>query len=102
MDTPPKGAPTPTETGAERDAPDPDAGLVEDPRSLTIQTTEHWSLLSARALAYNESFTRANMFLTFVSMSFVALALHAQATGFNQAFLGSLPSRSALTSSSGT
>jgi hypothetical protein len=48
---------------------------LEDPRALQILSTEHWSLLSTRSLVYNEAFTRAGMFLTFVSMSFVALAL---------------------------
>jgi hypothetical protein len=54
---------------------------------MQILSTEHWSLLSARSLAYNEAFTRASMFLTFVSMTFVGLALLAQATGFNSDFL---------------
>ncbi|MBM4408070.1 MAG: hypothetical protein FJ038_05585 [Chloroflexi bacterium] len=61
--------------------------LAVDPRALQILATEHWSLLSARSLAYNEAFTRAGMFLTFVSMSFVGLALLAQATGFTPDFL---------------
>lgn len=60
---------------------------LEDPRALTILTTEHWSLLSARALAYNEAFTRGGMFLTFLSMSFVALALFSSAMGFTREFL---------------
>jgi hypothetical protein len=51
---------------------------LNDPRAVQIMSTEHWSLLSGRALAYNEAFTRAGMFLTFLSMSFVALALIAQ------------------------
>ena len=58
--------------------PDPVTSLA-DPRALQILSTEHWSLLSARSLAYNEAFTRAGMFLAFLSMSFVALALVAQA-----------------------
>lgn len=58
------------------------AETLYDPRALQILSTEHWGLLSNRALAYNESFTRAGMFLTFLSMSFVALALLAQAIGF--------------------
>lgn len=61
--------------------------LREDPRVLQILSTEHWSLLSARSLAYNEALTRAGMFLSFLSMSFVALALVAQAMPFNQDFL---------------
>ncbi|HET6380773.1 MAG TPA: hypothetical protein VFH63_07020 [candidate division Zixibacteria bacterium] len=60
---------------------------LDDPRTITLLTTEHWSLLSARALAYNEAFVRAGMFLTFLSMSFVALALVAQAMSFNREFL---------------
>ena len=46
-----------------------------------------WSLLTARSLAYNEAFTRAGMFLTFLSMSFVALALFSSAMGFSNEFL---------------
>ena len=60
---------------------------IDDPRAITLLTTEHWSLLSARSLAYNEAFVRAGMFLTFLSMSFVALALMAQAMSFGGAFL---------------
>jgi len=60
---------------------------IDDPRTITLLTTEHWSLLSARSLAYNEAFVRAGMFLTFLSTSFVALALVAQAMSFGQAFL---------------
>ena len=39
---------------------------LDDPRVLTILSTEHWSLLSGRSLAYNEAFTRGGMFLTFL------------------------------------
>jgi hypothetical protein len=60
---------------------------IDDPRAITLLTTEHWSLLSARSLAYNEAFVRAGMFLTFLSMSFVALALLAQAMSFDRDFL---------------
>ncbi len=61
---------------------------IYDPRTIQILSTEHWSLLSARSLAYNEAFVRAGMFLTFLSMSFVALALVAQAmSSFGQDFL---------------
>jgi hypothetical protein len=60
---------------------------IDDPRAITLLTTEHWSLLSARSLAYNEAFVRAGMFLTFLSMSFVALALLAQAMSFGREFL---------------
>jgi len=60
---------------------------IDDPRTISLLTTEHWSLLSARSLAYNEAFVRAGMFLTFLSMSFVALALVAQAMTFGRDFL---------------
>ena len=60
---------------------------IADPRTITLLTTEHWSLLSARSLAYNEAFVRAGMFLTFLSTSFVALALVAQAMSFGRDFL---------------
>jgi len=60
---------------------------IDDPRTITLLTTEHWSLLSARSLAYNEAFVRAGMFLTFLSTSFVALALVAQAMSFVRGFL---------------
>ena len=60
---------------------------LDDPRALQILSTEHWSLLGARSLAYNEAFTRGGMFLTFLSMSFVALALLAQGMSFGDQFL---------------
>ena len=60
---------------------------LDDPRALQILSTEHWSLLSARSLAYNEAFTRGGMFLSFLSTSFVALALVSQAMPFDRPFL---------------
>jgi hypothetical protein len=65
----------------------PGGGPLEDPRALQILTTEHWSLLSARSLVYNEAFARAGMFLTFLSASLVALALVSQGMGFDHDFL---------------
>ena len=60
---------------------------LDDERAITILTTEHWSLLSARSLAYNEAFVRGGMFLTFLSMTFVALALFSSAMSFGDDFL---------------
>jgi hypothetical protein len=60
---------------------------LDDPRAISILSTEHWSLLTSRSLAYNEAFTRGGMFLTFLSMSFVALALLSQAMSFGETFL---------------
>jgi len=63
------------------------SGTLGDPRTLQILTTEHWSLLSARSLVYNEAFARAGMFLSFLSATLVALGLIATAVGFSDGFL---------------
>jgi hypothetical protein len=57
-------------------------------RALRAQllATEHWSLLATRSLSWNESFSRASMFLTLLSGATVALALVAQATSFGDGF----------------
>ena len=73
---------------------------VDDPRALTILTTEHWSLLSARSLVYNEAFSRAGMFLSFLAATLVALGLMSAAMGFSNQFLGISRSSSASTCSS--
>jgi hypothetical protein len=72
---------------SERQQPPTPFLSMDDPRTLQILSTEHWSLLGARSLAYNEAFVRAGMFLTFLSTSFVALALLAQAMSFGTEFL---------------
>jgi molybdopterin converting factor small subunit len=72
---------------APRAAGRPEAGAFDDPRALTILNTEHWSLMSARGLVYNEAFARAGMFLAFLSATLVALGLVATATGFSDGFL---------------
>jgi hypothetical protein len=66
----------------------PPAEAGWDERALSILTAEHASLASARALAYNEAFIRIGNYLSFLSISFVALALIAQATSFGDTFLG--------------
>jgi hypothetical protein len=53
---------------------------------LQILTTEHWSLLSTRALSWNEAFNRATMFLPVLSGAVLALALVAQARRFDEGF----------------
>jgi hypothetical protein len=72
-------APEPRRPNESARAPVTDGALqtVSDRDALMLQvlSTEHFSLLSQRGLVYNEAFTRVGMFLTFVSMSFVALAL---------------------------
>jgi len=75
----------PTARGA--DAPGVADGPLADQRALTILTTEHWHLLSARSLVYNEAFARAGMFLALFSATLVALGLIATATGFSDSFL---------------
>ena len=60
---------------------------LTDQRVIQILSTEHWSLLGARSLAYNEAFVRGGMFLTFLSASLVALALFNTAMSFGGDFL---------------
>ena len=60
---------------------------LDDPRALQILSTEHWSLLATRSLSWNESFSRAGLFLSVVSATAVALALVAQATEFGPGFI---------------
>src|SRR5260370_40498022 len=57
-----------------------------EPAALQILATEHWSLLATRALTYQESLGRVNMFLTILSGSVIALAVVAQADHFGAAF----------------
>jgi hypothetical protein len=42
---------------------------------MQILTTEHWSLLASRGLAWNETFARAGMYLSTLSGAMVALGL---------------------------
>jgi hypothetical protein len=80
----PAGAP-----GAPR-APGPErAGAgITDPRALQILSTEHWSLLTARSLVYNEAFARGGMFLSFLSATLLVLGLISTASGgFSDPFL---------------
>jgi len=53
---------------------------------LQILSTEHWSLLASRSLAWNESFSRAGMFLSTLAGAIVALALVANADDFGEGF----------------
>src|SRR6059058_104871 len=58
-----------------------------DSEVLQILATEHWSLLATRALTYQESLGRVNMFLTILSGAVIALALVAQADRFGPTFV---------------
>lgn len=62
------------------------SGSVSTSLKLQILSTEHWSLLASRSLAWNESFSRAGMFLSTLSGAIVALALVAQASKFGEGF----------------
>ena len=83
--TPPEVQPdwSRTQSGADAAADRP----VDDPRALQILSTEHWSLLSARSLVYNEAFARGGMFLALLSATLVALGLVSTGTGFSDGFL---------------
>jgi hypothetical protein len=82
--------------GPPADHGQPPAGPIEgeaavaDPTPVQIRlqilSTEHWSLLASRNLAWNESFTRAGMFLSTLSASIVALGLIGGIDGFGDAF----------------
>jgi hypothetical protein len=63
-----------------------DSGGLPAALRLQILTTEHWNLLSTRALSWNEAFSRATMFLSALSGAIVALALVAQVATFGAAF----------------
>jgi hypothetical protein len=62
-------------------------GQASPSMRLQILSTEHWSLLASRSLAWNESFSRAGMFLSTLSGAIVALALVAQASAFGEGFM---------------
>lgn len=71
----------------EHDAEPVRAAGISPSMRLQILSTEHWSLLASRSLAWNESFSRAGMFLAALSGAIVALALIAQATEFGEGFV---------------
>ena len=85
----------PVGTGIGAEPPLPPAGQTSGrtvdgvPPSMRLQilSTEHWSLLATRSLAWNETFSRAGMFLSTVSGAMVALALVAQASSFGDGFV---------------
>jgi hypothetical protein len=82
----PGGEPVPapaTEVGSATErSPEP----ISPAMRLQILSTEHWSLLASRSLAWSEAFSRAGMFLSTLSGAFVALALVAQASAFGEGF----------------
>jgi hypothetical protein len=80
-------APDQFEPDGSAEAAPPQPGPLDDPRALQILSTEHWSLLTARSVVYNESFTRAGMFFSVLSATLVALGLISTGTGFSDPFL---------------
>jgi hypothetical protein len=60
---------------------------LDDPKTLQILSTEHWSLLASRSMTWNESFSRTGLFLSFLSASTVALGLVGGATQFRGEFV---------------
>jgi len=56
-----------------------------DPRALQILSTEHWSLLASRSLAYNEAFSRAGMFLSFLSATLIVIGFLIGSQGLSSA-----------------
>ncbi len=75
------------EPGAPVAAAAEDGGAVTPSMRLQILSTEHWSLLASRSLAWNEVFARAGTYLSALSGAIVALALAGQGTGFGDTFL---------------
>src|SRR5438094_9921990 len=73
----PSPAPRPGETPTTEASP-----------AMRLQTlsTEHWSLLASRSLAWNEAFSRAGMYLSTLSASIVTLGLIGGIDGFGIAF----------------
>jgi len=68
---------------------DPDSTEVEEAEdgelgqyAPALLAAEHWNLLAARSLIWNDAQSRASVFLTVLSASTIALALLADATGF--------------------
>jgi hypothetical protein len=74
----PDGAGAGVSTPAAGEAGDRQLG----PHAAQLLGTEHWSLIAARSLIWNEAQSRATVFLTVLSASIIALALLADATGF--------------------
>jgi len=67
-------------------SPLPGHQALPEAAHLQILATEHWSLLAARTMLWNEMFTRATMLLTSLSAATVTLALVAQVSEFGDNF----------------
>lgn len=78
--------PSTAEPVAAAATPTPTGGTTPVQIRLQILSTEHWSLLASRSLAWNEAFSRAGMYLSTLSGSLVALGLIGGAGGFGDPF----------------
>ena len=77
---------TPDDALQEESSPATSPAPHPDQLKLQMMSTEHWSLLASRSLAWTEVFARASMFLSALSFATVALALAGQASGFGEEF----------------
>ena len=84
-------------TGTDRGETDGQPGVADGhtralaPHPVTVRlqilSTEHWSLLASRGLAWNELFSRAGMYLSTLTGAMVALGLIAGIDRFGDAFV---------------
>jgi hypothetical protein len=81
-----RNAGLPAEPGPTPAIGDHGAGPTAVQLRLQILSTEHWSLLASRSLAWNEAFSRAGTYLSTLSASIVALGLIGGIDGFGDAF----------------
>jgi hypothetical protein len=54
--------------------------------AASLLGSEHWSILATRSLWWNDAHSRTSVFLNVLSASVIALALVADATGFDESF----------------
>jgi len=90
MTTEPGAQPQPFEapqTASDAEQQQTQPGATPAALRVQILSTEHWSLLATRSQTWNESFARAQMFVSALSASVIALALVAQSTGFESGFI---------------
>lgn len=69
------------------DAQTPTPDMFADPRVLQILNAEMAGLVAARALSYNEAFSRATMFLSFLSATLIVMGFLVGTQGFTPGLL---------------
>jgi hypothetical protein len=65
----------------------PVGGSLSDPHALQILIAEQQSLAASRSLAYNEAFSRAGMFLSFLSATLIVIGFMIGTQGLSSAIL---------------